>query len=64
LLVGLVAALAFTRVLASFLYHVPALDPITFLLAPLLLSVAAFIACLIPSCRASAIDPMNALRHE
>src|SRR6185437_7868483 len=60
LLIGLPATLAVTRLLGGFLYGVPFLDPITFLLAPLLLSVAAFFACLVPSYRASAIEPMNA----
>jgi ABC-type lipoprotein release transport system permease subunit len=44
--------------------RLPPLDPITFSLAPVLLFVAAFAACLIPGYRASTIDPMNALRHE
>ncbi|MGH9550157.1 MAG: FtsX-like permease family protein, partial [Terriglobales bacterium] len=64
LLLGLAGALAFARLLSGFLFNVPALDPVTFALAPALLFVAAFAACLIPSYRASAIDPMNALRHE
>jgi hypothetical protein len=64
LLAGIPAALAFARLLHGFLYDVPTIDPVTFLLAPVLLSVAASIACLIPSYRASAIDPMNALRHQ
>jgi ABC-type antimicrobial peptide transport system permease subunit len=64
LLAGLAAALAFTRLLDGFLYAVPPLDPITFSLAPVLLFIAAFAACLIPAYRASTIDPMNALRHE
>jgi ABC-type lipoprotein release transport system permease subunit len=50
--------------MASFLYDVPAIDPLTFSLIPLLLLMATTGACLIPSFRAAAIDPMNALRHE
>jgi len=64
LLVGLAAAFAFTRLLAGFLYDVPGLDPLTFALVPVLLFVATLAACLIPSWRAAAVDPMNALRHE
>ena len=64
LLVGLAAAFAFTRLLAGFLYDVPALDPLTFALVPVLLLVATLAACLIPSWRAAAVDPMNALRRE
>lgn len=64
LLIGLAAALAFTRLFAGFLYNVPALDPLTFVMVPVLLFIATFAACLIPSWRAAAIDPMDALRHE
>ena len=64
LLLGVAAALLSTRLLAGFLYGVPPLDPFTFTLVPMLLLVATLGACLIPSFRAAAIDPMNALRHE
>ncbi len=64
LLLGLAAAMASTRLLAGFLYNVPAIDPITFALVPILLLVTTLAACLIPASRAAAVDPMNALRHE
>jgi predicted permease len=64
LAIGLAAALACTRLLTGFLYGVPALDPATFALVPMLLLAATIAACLIPSFRAAAIDPINALRHE
>ncbi len=64
LVLGLAAALLSTRLLTGFLYGVPATDPLTFALVPLLLLVATLAACLIPSFRAAAVDPMNALRHE
>jgi putative ABC transport system permease protein len=64
LLLGLAAALLSTRLLAGFLYGVPPIDPFTFALVPMLLLVATLGACLIPSFRAAAVDPMNALRHE
>jgi ABC-type lipoprotein release transport system permease subunit len=64
LLVGLAGAFACTRLLAAFLYDAPAVDPLTFALAPVLLFVAPLAACVIPSARAAAIDPMSALRHE
>jgi ABC-type antimicrobial peptide transport system permease subunit len=64
LLLGLTAATACTRLLASFLFGVPAIDPLTFSLVPVLLFVATLAACIIPSLRAAAVDPMNALRHE
>jgi putative ABC transport system permease protein len=64
LVIGLAAALVCMRLLTDFLYGVPALDPATFALVPMLLLAATIAACLIPSFRAAAIDPMNALRHE
>ncbi|HET6219706.1 MAG TPA: ABC transporter permease [Acidobacteriaceae bacterium] len=64
LLLGLAAALLSTRLLTGFLYGVPPIDPFTFALVPMLLLVATLAACLIPSFRAAAVDPMNALRHE
>jgi predicted permease len=64
LVIGVAAALLCTRLLTSFLYGVSTFDPATFVLVPLLLLAATFAACLIPSFRAAAVDPMNALRHE
>jgi len=65
--VGVVAALALTRVLSSFarlLYGVGASDPLTFLVVPCLLIVATIGACYIPARRAAQLDPAIALRHE
>jgi ABC-type antimicrobial peptide transport system permease subunit len=64
LCLGMAASIAFARLLRSFLYEVPALDPITFAIVPALLFIATLAACLIPSARAAATDPMVALRHE
>ena len=63
-LIGLAAAPFCTRLLAGFLYSVPRIDPLRFSLVPALLVFAAQAAGLIPSLKASRIDPMNALRHE
>ena len=64
LAIGLAAALMLTRLLAGFLHQVPAIDPVTYTLVPLLLLVGTVMACLVPGVRAASIDPMNALRHE
>jgi ABC-type antimicrobial peptide transport system permease subunit len=64
LLVGLGVAAMCTRLLVTFLYDVPAIDPLTFSLVPLLLGLATLGACLIPSVKAAAVDPMTALRQE
>jgi hypothetical protein len=61
---GLVVALAATRVLASFLYQVRPADPAALGGAVLLLVVVALIATLVPMRRALRIDPMDALRTD
>ena len=64
LLLGLAGALALTRVLASSLFGVSALDPITFAAVPALLLLVTIAACLVPARRAAKVDPMRTLRYE
>jgi putative ABC transport system permease protein len=61
---GVAGAWVLTRYLASMLYGVSALDPITFTMMPLLLAAVAIMASLIPALRALRIDPNTALREE
>ena len=64
LLLGLAGALVLTRVLASSLFGVSALDPITFGAVPVLLLLVTIVACLIPAKLAANVDPMRTLRYE
>ena len=61
---GLIGALIFTRLLASFLYGISPVDATTFVLTAIVLSVVAFVANFIPARRAMKVDPMVALRYE
>ena len=60
--IGLALAALGTRLLASLLYGVDTLDPLTFLSVTLLLAAVAFLACYFPARRAMRTDPMLALR--
>jgi putative ABC transport system permease protein len=64
LLVGLVAALAAGRLLASFVYGVPGNDPVTLGVVAAVLGAAALLACWLPAQRATRVDPNVALRNE
>jgi putative ABC transport system permease protein len=61
---GLVAALAGTRLLASVLFGVSARDGLTFIAVPAVLALAAALACVLPALRAARLDPVRALRQE
>jgi putative ABC transport system permease protein len=62
--VGLVAALAVSRVLSSLLFSVGPRDPVTFVVVTLLLVAVALVATLVPARSASRVDPIVALRCE
>ena len=64
LAIGLVGALAVTRVLRSLLFEVSATDPVTFLGVAALLAAVAFAASYLPSRRATRMQPAAVLRAE
>ena len=62
--IGLVAALGLSRIMAGYVYGIKATDPLTFVAASLLLMLATLLASYIPARRATRVDPMAALRYE
>jgi putative ABC transport system permease protein len=62
--IGLLAAVAVTRVMKNMLYDLSATDPLTFLTIALLLVAVALLASYLPALRATRVDPIVALRSE
>jgi putative ABC transport system permease protein len=63
-LLGTLGALATTRWLTSQLYDTSATDPLTFVLAAVVLAGIGLLATLVPARRATAIDPARTLQSE
>jgi putative ABC transport system permease protein len=61
---GIVASVALTRLLSSYLFDTRPTDPLTFLAVSLLFLAAGALACLAPAGRATRVDPMLALRAD
>jgi predicted permease len=61
---GLAAAVALTRLMGSLLFEVSPVDPPTYLAVCLSLTAAAVLASYVPALRASAVNPVTALRAE
>ena len=64
IVLGLIGAAALTRVMASLLFGVSAMDTATFVVVPLLLGTSAVLASCLPALRATRVDPVVALRDE
>jgi putative ABC transport system permease protein len=63
-LIGVIASLGLTRLMANLLFSVGANDPLTFAAAGILMMLVAMLACYIPARRVLRVDPIVALRHE
>ena len=61
---GLLAAVASTRLMTGLLYGVSPNDPLALFAVSALLVAVAFLACLIPAYRATKVDPVVALKYE
>jgi predicted permease len=62
--IGLLLAVATAKIVSGLLYGVGALDPVAFVVAPAVLSVAAVIAMWLPARRATRVNPVQALHAE
>jgi putative ABC transport system permease protein len=61
---GLVCAAGLTRLLTTLLYETEPLDPITFILTAVVLTIVAMLASFVPARRGTRIAPNQALRAE
>ena len=64
LVIGIGGAIAFARVLKTYLYSTTPTDPVAFVVVATAFLVAGVLACLGPAWRATTVDPMMALRAE
>jgi putative ABC transport system permease protein len=63
-LVGVAAAWAATRLIASTLFGLTAMDPLTLAFAIAVMTAVALLAGYVPARRAAAVDPVIALRQD
>jgi predicted permease len=61
---GLGVSVALTRLMASLLFGISPLDPMTYASVPIILATAAVLASYLPARRAAAVDPAEILRAE
>jgi len=62
--IGLAGAVALMRLMKSLLFGISPLDPLTYASVPVVLVAAAVLASYLPARRASAVDPVEALKAE
>ncbi len=61
---GLVAAAVLVQLMKTLLFGIRPLDPVTFAAVPLVLVAAAVLASYLPTARAAAVNPVDALKAE
>ena len=64
IVLGVIAALAATRMLTTLLFHISRTDPVTYIAIAAILTGVAMLASYLPARRATRVDPMVALRNE
>jgi macrolide transport system ATP-binding/permease protein len=64
IIMGIVLALLLTRLLGNLLYQVSPRDPLAFVAAFAVMTLASVAACFLPAWRATRTDPIRALRAE
>jgi len=61
---GLAGAALLVKSLSTILFGVKPFDPVTFVAVPVVLAIAAALACVAPARRAARVDPLTALRSD
>jgi putative ABC transport system permease protein len=64
IVVGIGAALLLTRALGTLLYGIAALDPVTFVVVPVIIGAVGLVAGAIPAARAARVDPLESMRAD
>jgi len=62
--IGVTAAVGLTGLMKSLLFGITPLDPLTYILVPIVLAIAAVLASYLPARRAASVDPVEALKAE
>ena len=62
LALGIAGAFALARVMTTLIFRITAHDPLTFIVAPIVLAIVAAVAPVVPARRAATVDPVRALR--